>query len=357
MAADRPRVHPRVARRRSADQLVQRHPVGARQRQQQLEGRPASAGLEPRQRARRDARRRRQLGRASGRAPGAAPAAADRPPSGPRRARPPCRASCHSGNRAWRSGTGWPTLDAEVVTVTRDDVRRGGGRRRRRRAERGADARAGPAAGAGGRRGRAAQRPGRPGARLPGPGGHAAGRAARRSAARRSRRTAASVVTADAVVARSPTATASSSSWRRRPGAQPGGCSSRPGWSTSCPTCPGVAERWGRDVLHCPYCHGWEVRDQAIGVLATGPLAVHQALLFRQWSRRRDAVPAHRAARRPTTQAEQLAARDIAVVTGEVDRAGGGRRPAARRPAGRRTDRRPATPWWWRRASPHAARC
>jgi len=44
----------------------------------------------------------------------------------------------------------------------------------------------------------------------------------------------------------------------------------------------GLHERWGRDVLHCPYCHGWEVRDQAVGVLASGPKAVHIALLFRQ---------------------------------------------------------------------------
>lgn len=47
------------------------------------------------------------------------------------------------------------------------------------------------------------------------------------------------------------------------------------------PDVPGVAERWGRDVLHCPYCHGWEVRDRRIGVLATGPMAVHQAELWR----------------------------------------------------------------------------
>jgi thioredoxin reductase len=32
------------------------------------------------------------------------------------------------------------------------------------------------------------------------------------------------------------------------------------------PDLPGVKERWGPDVLHCPYCHGWEVRDKAIGV-------------------------------------------------------------------------------------------
>jgi thioredoxin reductase len=56
------------------------------------------------------------------------------------------------------------------------------------------------------------------------------------------------------------------------------------GLADELPGVPGVAERWGRDVLHCPYCHGWEVRDQRIGVLASGPLSVHQALLFRQWS-------------------------------------------------------------------------
>jgi thioredoxin reductase len=51
------------------------------------------------------------------------------------------------------------------------------------------------------------------------------------------------------------------------------------------PDVPGVAERFGRDVLHCPYCHGWEVRDQAFGVLATSPLSVHQALMVTQWSK------------------------------------------------------------------------
>jgi len=50
------------------------------------------------------------------------------------------------------------------------------------------------------------------------------------------------------------------------------------------PEIPGLRERWGREVVHCPYCHGWEVRDKLIGVLATGPMSVHQALLFRQWT-------------------------------------------------------------------------
>ncbi|MGY1584132.1 NAD(P)/FAD-dependent oxidoreductase [Streptomyces sp. MN13] len=50
------------------------------------------------------------------------------------------------------------------------------------------------------------------------------------------------------------------------------------------PDVEGVAERFGRDVLHCPYCHGWEVRDRAFGVLAASPLSVHQALMVSQWS-------------------------------------------------------------------------
>ncbi|RKN41474.1 NAD(P)/FAD-dependent oxidoreductase [Micromonospora endolithica] len=83
------------------------------------------------------------------------------------------------------------------------------------------------------------------------------------------------------------------------------------------PEVAGLAARWGRDVLHCPYCHGWEVRDQPIGVLATGPLAVHQALLWRQWSADvtmfRHTAPAF-----GDEEQEQLAARDVAVVDGEV---------------------------------------
>jgi thioredoxin reductase len=50
------------------------------------------------------------------------------------------------------------------------------------------------------------------------------------------------------------------------------------------PDIPGARERWGRDFLHCPYCHGWEVRDQPIGVLGTGPGSVDHAHLLRQWS-------------------------------------------------------------------------
>ncbi len=50
------------------------------------------------------------------------------------------------------------------------------------------------------------------------------------------------------------------------------------------PDVPGLSDRWGIDVLHCPYCHGWEVRDRRIAVLGTTPMAAHQGLLFRQLS-------------------------------------------------------------------------
>jgi len=48
------------------------------------------------------------------------------------------------------------------------------------------------------------------------------------------------------------------------------------------PDVPGLAEHWGTGVIHCPYCHGWEVRDQRVVVLATSPAAMHQAGLFHQ---------------------------------------------------------------------------
>jgi thioredoxin reductase len=50
------------------------------------------------------------------------------------------------------------------------------------------------------------------------------------------------------------------------------------------PAIPGLAEHWGRGVAHCPYCHGWEVRDTRIAVIATGPASLHQAQLVRQLS-------------------------------------------------------------------------
>jgi thioredoxin reductase len=84
------------------------------------------------------------------------------------------------------------------------------------------------------------------------------------------------------------------------------------------PDLPGARERWGRDFLHCPYCHGWEVRDQAIGVLGTGPGSVEHAHLLRQWS---DDVIffAHGCHVTPGERAT-LVARGISVIEGLVAR-------------------------------------
>jgi thioredoxin reductase len=50
------------------------------------------------------------------------------------------------------------------------------------------------------------------------------------------------------------------------------------------PQVPGLAERWGATVLHCPYCHGYEVAGGRLGVLATSEMSLHQALLLPDWS-------------------------------------------------------------------------
>lgn len=49
------------------------------------------------------------------------------------------------------------------------------------------------------------------------------------------------------------------------------------------PDLPGLTERWGSSVLHCPYCHGYELLQQPVGVLARNELAMHQALLLPDW--------------------------------------------------------------------------
>ncbi|MFI9831393.1 NAD(P)/FAD-dependent oxidoreductase [Streptomyces sp. NPDC051913] len=87
------------------------------------------------------------------------------------------------------------------------------------------------------------------------------------------------------------------------------------------PAVPGVAERFGKDVLHCPYCHGWEVRDQAFGVLATTPLSVHQALMVSQWSKE-VTLFLHTVAEADLSDDDlrRLAAAGVKVVPGEVGR-------------------------------------
>ena len=89
------------------------------------------------------------------------------------------------------------------------------------------------------------------------------------------------------------------------------------GLTDELPPIVGLREQWGKGVVHCPYCHGWEIRGQRIGVLGTGPLSVHQALLFRQWSR--DVTLFLNDTVEPTDEEwDKLAARSVTVVDGAV---------------------------------------
>ena len=90
------------------------------------------------------------------------------------------------------------------------------------------------------------------------------------------------------------------------------------GVSDELPNIPGVRERWGRDLLHCPYCHGWEVRDQPIGVLGTQPGSVQHAQLVRQWSD--NVVFFAHTYDLTSPERVQLDARGIGIVNGEVAR-------------------------------------
>ena len=83
------------------------------------------------------------------------------------------------------------------------------------------------------------------------------------------------------------------------------------------PDVAGLRERWGRDVVHCPYCHGWEVRDEPIGVLGGHPRALHGVQLFRQLSP--DVVLFTHTGPAPSPEElEELAARDVRVLAGVV---------------------------------------
>ena len=84
------------------------------------------------------------------------------------------------------------------------------------------------------------------------------------------------------------------------------------GMTDQLPDIPGLRERWGTSVLHCPYCHGWEVRGRRLGVLGVSPMSLHQAQLIRQWS---DHIVLFAAPGLvDVTMSERLAARDVRVV-------------------------------------------
>ncbi len=83
------------------------------------------------------------------------------------------------------------------------------------------------------------------------------------------------------------------------------------------PDIPGLQARWARDVLHCPYCHGHEVRDRQLGVLGGTPGAVRYAHIVRQWTD--DLVYFTPLELLTAAERTQLAARNIGVVEGSVE--------------------------------------
>ncbi|GAB3123630.1 NAD(P)/FAD-dependent oxidoreductase [Glaciibacter psychrotolerans] len=89
------------------------------------------------------------------------------------------------------------------------------------------------------------------------------------------------------------------------------------GLTDELPDVPDIAQRWGRDVLHCPYCHGWEVRDHNLAVFVTAAPGLHTVQLWRQLSNRVTAVLAP-GVTPSDEQWEQFAARGISVVEGTV---------------------------------------
>jgi thioredoxin reductase len=84
------------------------------------------------------------------------------------------------------------------------------------------------------------------------------------------------------------------------------------------PDVPGLSERWARDVLHCPYCHGWEVRDRQLAVLWNGPESVRYAQVVRQWTH--DLVLFVPESTLTPADQSQLVARAIGIVEGVVER-------------------------------------
>jgi thioredoxin reductase len=82
------------------------------------------------------------------------------------------------------------------------------------------------------------------------------------------------------------------------------------------PDLPGLRDRWARDVLHCPYCHGWEVRDQQLGVLGGSPEAVRYAQIVRQWAD--DVVHFTEPGTLAAAERSELVARAIGIAEGTI---------------------------------------
>jgi thioredoxin reductase len=84
------------------------------------------------------------------------------------------------------------------------------------------------------------------------------------------------------------------------------------------PDIPGLRARWARDVLHCPYCHGYEVRDRKLAVLGGSPGAIRYAQIVRQWSD--DLVYITPVGRLTAVERQELSARGIVIAEGDAQR-------------------------------------
>jgi len=82
------------------------------------------------------------------------------------------------------------------------------------------------------------------------------------------------------------------------------------------PDLPGLKERWGSTVLHCPYCHGYETGGGPLGVLAFAPHALHQAELIPDWGA--TTFFANEKLALTDEDKARLARRGVTVVTGAV---------------------------------------
>ncbi len=85
------------------------------------------------------------------------------------------------------------------------------------------------------------------------------------------------------------------------------------------PDIEGLAEHWGRDVVHCPFCHGFEVRDRRIVQIVTHPMALHTAALFRQLSARLTVV-LHNPVDVDEAELDGLRAAGVDIIDGQVSR-------------------------------------
>lgn len=83
------------------------------------------------------------------------------------------------------------------------------------------------------------------------------------------------------------------------------------------PTISGFAECWGISILHCPYCHGYEVKDQQIALLAKGTDGFHLAQLIGHWSTNLTLFSNGKSNLNPQEKAK-LEQRNIAIVEKEI---------------------------------------